>query len=159
MRIIRSQKGAWKHFRVRLAERYGIHNMAHEEWLALRHQIVRGHKSSYVGRKSNSKTWWLIRYKKGVILALYCSKVNGFLSCLPTSKLTKALEGNQSIRNYLGLTEDSVMLRRHNEEKSKRQAALVRKQAEGTGEPESSSSGDPDSTEELVEILFQDGEE
>lgn len=133
--------------------------MTHEEWLGLRQQITRGHKATFVGRKSNSKTWWILKYKKGKILALYCSKVNGFLSCLPTSKLNKALEGNQSIRNYLGLTDSSVMLRKYNEEKSKRQAARIRDQAEGTSQSPSSSPDDPSDEEELVEIFFEDGEE
>jgi hypothetical protein len=157
MNFQKTQRGAWRHFRARLGERYGIHNMEHHEWLALRDQIKNGHKSNYVGRKSNTKTWWIVRWKNAKILALYCSKVNGFLSCLPTSKLEKALAGNQSIRNYLGLTQDSVMLRKFNEETAKR-AKL------GTGRSDApecqstrSPAGDPPCEEELVQIVFEAG--
>lgn len=115
MKPARTKKGAWRHFKQRLGERYGIYNMTHDEWDALMKQTVKAHTRHFVGRSSNTKTWWLLNYKNGQILALYCSKVKGLLSCLPLSKLAKALEGNQSVRNYLGMASDNVMLRKFNE--------------------------------------------
>lgn len=114
--MIRQAK-AFNHFRKRLRERYGLENLLHSEWLDLRAQISNGHKNYFVGRKSKSKTWWIVRYREVQILALYCKESKGFLSCLPASKLKKALDGKQSVRNYLGLTDDSVMLRRYSEAK------------------------------------------
>lgn len=112
-RIHRTQKGAWRHFKARLGERYGILNITHDEWLGLMAQTRKAHTRHFVGRSSNTKTWWLLDYKNGQVLALYCSKVKGLLSCLPLSKLDKALAGNQSIRNYLGMGPDNVMLKRY----------------------------------------------
>jgi len=118
----RSQRGTWRHFRIRLAERYGI-QMSYEEWLDLRKQTQANHTRHFVGRTSNTKTWWLLAYKKGKILALYDSKTKGFLSCLPLTKLDKALLGSQTHRKYLGMSADSILLRDYEQDRKARDLA------------------------------------
>lgn len=100
------------HFRRRLSERYGITKITRAEWQTLKTQISNGHKNFFVGRTSGSKTWWLVDIRDQKVLALYCSKTRGFLSCLPLNVIRGALEKKPRDMRYLGMTLDSIMVQR-----------------------------------------------
>lgn len=100
-------KGAWRHFRTRLDERYQW-EISHGEWLKLHEQTKQG--QNFVCRSSNTKTWWLVQCSKGQIFALYDSKHHYFISVLSLRTLEKAMEGDKGLCKYLGLTTHSKHL-------------------------------------------------
>ena len=108
-----SQLQAFRHFRKRISERYGLEKISVSEYLALKQFVENGHKRYFVGRVSNTKSWWLIEIKGVEVLALYCRSVRGFLSCLPMQVFYRALEGKAHRQKYLGLTPGSVQFIEH----------------------------------------------
>ncbi len=97
-----TSKSAWRHFNERIFQRYNF-VISHEEWKALPDLITSG--KGFIGRKSLTKTWWLLDTSKGKVLAFYNSDKRFFFTVMPLDFLESAIEKDGRARAYLGLTD------------------------------------------------------
>jgi hypothetical protein len=101
----RSAYAAKYHFQERLRERFGI-QLTDELYEQLNATPRFPDINRYIGTTDRHSTWWAIECEGQEILGLYDPRRACLLTCLPMSKLRRALHGHQSSARYLGLSGD-----------------------------------------------------
>jgi hypothetical protein len=93
------------HFGERLLERFGI-QLTDELYEQLNATPRFPDINRYIGTTDRHSTWWAIECQGQEILGLYDPRRACLLTCLPMSKLRRALHGHLSSARYLGLSGD-----------------------------------------------------
>lgn len=88
----KSRSDSERHFRRRLAERYGI-SVSSDEYRQLCGDVQNG-RGRLLFRESNTRTHWLVRVNGHTVRAVYDKTVNGLATALPIETAARDGEGS-----------------------------------------------------------------